>query len=346
MLRLGCTLLLIGCTRSPLLETGETGAIGETGEVLPLPDYPLDGVLTLSDVQAKGTHNSYHVQPDTVFHPSHRYTHVPLDQQLETQGVRQFELDIHYHKELGFQVFHIPGIDPETTCLQLTDCMDTIKRWSDQNPHHMPIMTWFELKDDIDGLVPDLESLEDRYVELEEAILSVWPRGRVVTPDEVRGDAATLSGAVMEKGWPSLGTMRGRILFSLLEGGVHRDKYLEGAPSLENRLFFVDANGPEDAHAAVFKINDARSESERVTDLVSRGFVVTCNTDAADAGDEENAQKLAGSLASGVNFLSSDRPGPTDEVDYWFDLPAGEPARCNPVHAPPECTSADIETTP
>jgi len=345
MLRIGLILILVGCTRSTTPDTGETGDTDPETDP-PMPDYPLDDVLTFSDIQAKGTHNSYHVEPGTVFHPSHRYTHLPLDEQLETQGVRQFELDIHYHKDDGFQVFHIPGVDPDSTCLQFSDCMEDIKAWSDRNPHHAPIMTWFELKDDIDGLVPELESLEDRYTELEEAVLAVWPRERVVTPDEVRGSAATLSEAITTQGWPTLGAMRGRIVFSLLEGGVHRDKYLDGAPTLENRLFFVDADDSEDPFAAVFKINDARSESERVAGLVSRGFVVTCNTDAADASDADNALKLEGSLASGVNFLSSDRPGPIDGSEYWFDLPGGDPARCNPVHAPSECTSADIEASP
>jgi hypothetical protein len=312
----------------------------------PMPNYPLDDLLTLSDVQAKGTHNSYHVEPGTVFHPSHRYTHLPLDQQLETQGVRQFELDIHYHSEEGFQVFHIPGVDPDSTCLQLSDCMSVIKGWSDKNPQHMPIMVWFELKDDIDGVVPDLESLEGRYEELENAVLAVWPTQRVLTPDEVRNGAATLSEAVTTVGWPTLGALRGRILFALLEDGVHRENYLEGAPSLEGRLFFAGASEPEDAYAAVFKINDARSGATRVADLVSQGFVVTCNTDAADASAEDNADKLAASLLSGVNFLSSDHPGPVEGKEYWFDLPQGAPARCNPVHAPVECTPADIETKP
>lgn len=311
-----------------------------------MPEYPLDNVLTFSDVQAKGTHNSYHIQPDTVFDASHRYTHLPLDGQLETQGVRQFELDIHYHIENGFQVFHLPGLDAETTCLQFSDCMETIKDWSDQHPHHMPLMVWLELKDELDDIVPELEPLEGRYVDLEEAVLEVWPRERIVTPDEVRGASSTLTEAITTRGWPTLGAMRGRIVFALLESGIHRDNYLDGAPTLEERLFFVGASSPEDPYAAVFKINDARGESERVTNLVSRGFSVTCNTDSADASDAENAAKLSGSLASGVQFLSSDRPGPVDAVDYWFDLPDGAPARCNPVHAPEICTSADIEVEP
>jgi hypothetical protein len=316
---------------------------GSTDETPPPPTYPLDDTLTFSDVQAKGTHNSYHLEPGTVFHPSHRYSHAPLDVQLQSQGVRQFELDIHLHKDLGFQVFHIPGVDPDSTCLQFSDCMTTVKNWSDGHPDHMPIMVWLELKDDIDGLVPDLQSLEGKIGDLEQAVLDVWPRERVVTPDEVRAGYSSLTEAVTTVGWPTIGEMRGRVVFSLLESGAHRDAYLDGSPSLEARLFFVDADEDTDLHAAVFKINDAAANSERVAGLVSRGFVVTCNTDSADGSDENNASKRAASLASGVNFLSSDRPAKVAGTDDWFDLPDGTPARCNPVHAPEVCTSADIE---
>jgi hypothetical protein len=308
--------------------------------------YPLDEVLTLSDVQAKGTHNSYHIEPDFAFDASHEYTHLPLNEQLADQGVRQFEIDVHYHQEDGFQVFHIPVIDQETTCLQLSDCLQVIKDWSDSNQLHMPIMVWFELKDDVDSLVPELDTLEGRYLELEELVLSVWPRERILTPDEVRGDFSTLSEAVKTVGWPTLGALRGRIVFSLLESGAHRDSYLEGAPSLEERLLFVGASSGQDDYAAMFKINDAQSGSAYVSSLVEDGFIVTCNTDGADNSDEHNSQKLADSLASGVNFLSSDVPGPVEGRSYWFDMPEGAPARCNPVHAPAECTSEDIERLP
>jgi hypothetical protein len=308
--------------------------------------YPLDDQLTFSDVQAKGTHNSYHIEPDFAFDASHEYTHLPLDEQLSELGVRQFELDLHYHVDEGFQVFHIPYIDGDTTCLQLADCLELIKGWSDENQLHMPIMVWFELKDDVDSLVLELDSIEGRYQELEELILSVWPAERILTPDEVRGEFDTLSEAVTTGGWPTLGELRGRIVFSLLEGGHHRDNYLEGAENLEGRLLFVGADTAADSYAAVFKINDAQNGAETVSGLVAQGFVVTCNTDGVSNSDPSNAQKLADSLASGVNFLSSDLPGPVAGRSYWFDLPEGSPARCNPVHAPTHCTSADVERLP
>ena len=203
----------------------------DTPSPLPMPEYPLDDVLTFSDVQAKGTHNSYHIEPETVFDASHRYTHLPLNEQLDTQGVRQFELDIHYHVEEGFQVFHLPGLDAETTCLQFSECMRVVKEWSDHTPHHMPLMIWLELKDDIDELVPELDLLDGRYEALEDAVLEIWPKERIVTPDEVRGEDSTLSEAITTRGWPTLRALRGRVVFASA-GGASTETIICRVPPL------------------------------------------------------------------------------------------------------------------
>ena len=84
-----------------LMSCGETEPDPE-----PVHEYPLDDELRLHHVQVRGTHNSYHVEPETVIHPSHAYSHAPLDVQLETQGVRTFELDLHRMGDT-FDVFHL-----------------------------------------------------------------------------------------------------------------------------------------------------------------------------------------------------------------------------------------------
>ena len=51
------------------------------------PDYPMDDTLRMNHLQGLGTHNSYHLQPDVDILPW-RYSHLPLDEQLGEQGVR------------------------------------------------------------------------------------------------------------------------------------------------------------------------------------------------------------------------------------------------------------------
>ena len=55
--------------------------------------YPLDDLLRVNELQAVGTHNSYHLRTEGVDRPEWDYDHLPLDQQADAQGVRQFELD-------------------------------------------------------------------------------------------------------------------------------------------------------------------------------------------------------------------------------------------------------------
>ncbi len=63
-----------------------------------------DRCVSLDELQVLGSHNSFHVQPrPTLFtalltlspaFEAWEYTHLPLDQQFDTQAVRQIELDV------------------------------------------------------------------------------------------------------------------------------------------------------------------------------------------------------------------------------------------------------------
>ena len=82
-----------------------------------------------------------------------------------------------------------------------------MKTWSDAHPGHVPIDIHVEMKDD--------QVTEPMFVALEHEILSVFPRDEIITPDDVRGNAPTLGAAVRAHGWPTLGTVRGKVYFTL-----------------------------------------------------------------------------------------------------------------------------------
>ncbi len=69
MKHLGLLVLLAGCS-------GANG--GTVGDTYP-PRYPMYDVLRLNQVQAKGTHNSYHIEPADALDPSFRYTQASLE---------------------------------------------------------------------------------------------------------------------------------------------------------------------------------------------------------------------------------------------------------------------------
>lgn len=315
---------------------------GEEWDPGPNP-YAMDDVLRLNHIQARATHNSYHVQPASPVADSHRYTHAPLDEQLSVQGVRGLELDLHFRSTdafEGFEVFHLPNLDDQTTCQRFQDCLEILKTWSDENPWHLPLMVWLEPKDeDLDSIDATLLPFADRYDALTLEILEVWPRSRILTPDDVRGEHADLPTALAADGWPTLGEVRNKIIFSLLDSSAHRDAYVGDTPNLAGKLLFVDASEPGDAYAALFK--DASPEDGLA--LVEAGFIVTTNVAGADTSDADAQAELDATLPSGIHFLADDNPAPVEGRAYFLDIPGGQPARCNPVTAPAQCTAADVE---
>jgi hypothetical protein len=303
------------------------------------PGYARDGELTWADIQARGTHNSYHQEPDQVLDASHAYTQPPLDEQLADLGVRQIELDLHRREGGGFDVFHLPGIDPRSSCPTLEECLAQLCVWSAGHPEHVPALVWFEPKDDLDALTPGYDVFDGGTAELEAAILDVFPRDRIYAPDDWKRGEADLGSATAALGPPTLGEVRGKTVFALLDSDQHRADYLAESPDLTGRLLFPDADDPTDSFAALRK--DAGPEE--MPALLAAGLVVTDYIDAADHTDEENAAERDAGLASGLQYASSDYPAPIEGRDYWMDLPAGDPVACNPVAAPTDCVAEDVE---
>lgn len=313
---------------------GVTGATsgGDTSSGEPLPDG-----LRVHQLQAMGTHNSYHVSSGASVIELD-YTHKPLAEQLDN-GARQFELDINF-KQPGdpIAVYHLELLDQGTTCVLLTDCLQALRGWSDAHPGHHMLYVMLEFKTNYNAVLgPDLMAA------LEQEILSVWPRERIVAPEDVQGDADGLSAGLAARGWPTIDASRGKLLLVLHDAGFWRDKYVEAG--LAGHLLFPDAFGDLTLpYAAVHTLNDPTGDAAKIAAALAAGHLVRTRADS------DNVEPLAGdytrataALASGATFISTDYPPPKGEVDFVFAIPAGTPSRCNPVTAPGDCAPAEIE---
>jgi len=345
-----------------------------------------DRCVAMNEIQVLGSHNSFHVQPAPdlfalllAFSPEFfaiEYTHVPLDEQFETQGIRQIELDVFadpngglYARrgalialgrdpntgipELlapGLKVLHIQDVDFETTCLTFVECLRTVKRWSDDHPDHLPIMILVEAKQDPIpdpgfGFAVPIPFGPAELAAIDEEIRSVFPPQRLVTPDDVRRGRPTLEEAVLTLGWPRLGAVRGRVMFALDNGGTVKANYLAGNPTLEGRVLFTDGD-PGDPDAAFIKLNDAIGGASVIPDLVQAGYVVRTRADAdtveARTGDVTTRDAA---LQGGAQWVSTDYPVPDPDfgTGYFVDIPGGNVARCNPINAPIGCRSSALE---
>jgi len=305
-------------------------------------DYPLDDVLRFNHLQAKSTHNSFHIETDGNTVSDWRYTHAPLDVQLGEQGVRHVELDIRLNPDVAyFEVYHLPFLDEQTTCRKLTDCLRTLLDWSNAHRAHHPIVVQFEMRDTL----TDEMSAEAYFESLHDEIRSVWPASRIITPDEIQGDAPTLRDAVLMNGWPTLGELRGRILFSLNDNGENRRFYTRDHTGLSGRLVFPQAS-PSDPWAAIAIQNDPVGDADAIASALTANMLVRTRADG-DPGSViemgESVTKREAALASGAQFVTTDFPVKIDSTDYWVEIPGGTPSRCNPITAPAECTSEAVE---
>lgn len=341
-------------------------------------DVAGDDIL-MNQVQYLGTHNSYKKRiradlfeiltayvPDLA--PTLEYSHIPLQQQFENQGIRQIELDVFddpegglyaTHRALslvnedtasgipeldepGLKVLHVQEVDYETTCVSFVRCLTEIKIWSDNHPGHLPITVLVEVKDEV---IPDplnlnfvipLEFGVEALNRIDAEILSVFPPEQLIVPDDVRGDFVTLELAVLTEGWPPLSQARGKIMFALDNRGGAREHYIDGHISLEGRILFTDspAGTPE---AAFMKRNNPLSNPGDIEFLVGLGYMVRTrpDSDTVQSRTGDTSQREA-ALSSGAHFISTDYPVPDPNFsDYQVQLPGGNIARCNPINPGP-----------
>jgi hypothetical protein len=301
------------------------------------------------------------------------YGHRPLDQQFDA-GVRQIELDIYADteggryarpagvdavaaaglpkdpdfdpeglmKKPGFKVMHVQEFDVRSTCQQFVACLKVVRAWSQAHPNHVPIFILIETKQDELPAKYHARSPEKftsaTFDALDAEIRSVFTKHEMITPDQVRGRHATLEQAVLHGEWPSLAAARGKVVF-LMDQRPVGPVYLEGHPALRGRVIFTNAV-PGQPDAAFTEENDGSQET--IAALVRKGYLVRTRTDADTKQARSNdSTRREIALASGAQFLSTDYPDsePSQWTPYSVGLPGGAVARCNPVNAPPSCSS-------
>ncbi len=283
------------------------------------------------------------------------YTHAPLTTQLQ-RGIRSFELDVAadpaggtFSRPLlielldlpvqrptgldqpGMKVLHIQDIDWRSTCPTLIGCLEELKAWSDDQPDHLPVIINVELKEDrlpapfdATQITPfDAAQLDALDAEIRSVL-----GDRLITPDDVRGDAADLRTAVTTEGWPTVAESRGRFLFFLDNADV-RGRYLEGHPSLAGRVLFT-SSGEGEPDGAVVKENEP-GDGSRLRSLVEQGYLVRTRADADVVSPDPAERDVA--LASGAQIVHTDFPPGESAVGSGYVVTFGTrvAARCNPV---------------
>ena len=146
----------------------------------------------LNQLQVIGSHNSYHIAPDSGHPRAARLAQSPSARRGSTTpiapwpsnsrswGSRQIELDVYADpkgglfaaargpgdrartrqgsgedpdaggalRQPGLKILHVPDIDFRTTAATFVDALKQIRKWSQANQRHVPILILVELKGD------------------------------------------------------------------------------------------------------------------------------------------------------------------------------------------------------
>lgn len=194
--------------------------------------------IKLNHMQLIGTHNSYKTAPSLALHRRLKYAHESIATQLAHAGMRHFELDLHpsSDNDTEFRIFHLPVIDHTTHCRCLAECVRQMKEWSDSvNGTHTPIYVLLDIKMSLFGDVRTFSNglRLDQLVAIENQLLSVWGRDRIITPSDVQQSYGSLRDAVTNKSWPSVEDSLGKIVFLLLDALLPPTQRSHVAPSGE-----------------------------------------------------------------------------------------------------------------
>ena len=200
------TMILWACQPTPTKTADSASADNRLIDNID-PDTPFN------HIQVFGTHNSYHIAPESNTVAEWNYTHDPLDIQLD-KGIRQFEIDVVWDPEREvIAVQHVPIIDARSTCDLLLDCLLVVTDWLDAHPNTVPLQILIEPKTEIAtwSMTPHMDQLDD---ELRQGLGT-----RLWTVDDQWGEYQTLRQSVVEGGWPTVGELQGKVLLALLDGG-------------------------------------------------------------------------------------------------------------------------------
>jgi len=240
----------------------------------------------------------------------------------------------------GFKVLHIPDIDFRSSCNLLRSCLLQLKIWSEENPEHSPVFILLEAKN-VGGLsLPNgarvLPFDADAFDRLDEEIISVLGRDRLIIPDDVRGGFETLEKAVKARAWPKLTDARGKFVFLLLTAmsGDGLSEYTVNRPNLEGRVAFLRST-PGQSFAAFLLIDNAIARFSDIKKLVKEGYIVRTRADIEtyEAKVNDTSRKRA-AFASGAQIVSTDfyKLPNAYSTSYVVKPPAGKEYLCNPVN--------------
>jgi len=318
--------------------------------------------LKLNEVRIIASHNSYKGYPhkkvlrfldrikdklgDQNNPKQMDYGHLPLKDQLDSHGVRGFELDIYHDpdgslfkkrkinafilglkqrvkdpkiKTPGFKLIHIPDVDYETNYILFKDALLEIKEWSDSHPNHFPIYINIEAKSytlrseskflKFLGFSKTIPFSHEVYNQLDQEISSVFKDSDLLTPAILKDTFINIKARLHKNGWPTINSCLGKVIF-ILEGencDIYRNDIEKGI----DRPMFVFGS-PNDNSTAFLLRNHSMGHEKEMAEL-SELYIIRTRSDAGTLeARDNNYNRFKSCLKSKAQIISTDyyKPDP------------------------------------
>jgi len=170
----------------------------------------------------------------------------------------------------------------------------------------------------------------DAFTALDGEIRAVFQPDELITPDQVKGDHASLREAVQAGNWPKLGEARGKVIFLLDDSAEKTDLYAGQDKSLQGRPMFISTDESSPL-ASFISVDDPVKDQARIAQDVTAGFIVKTRADAdtREARDGKTERRDA-AFASGAQIVATDFLMPDKKIgDYQVVLADGRKAQCD-----------------
>lgn len=306
------------------------------------------------------------------------YYHTDLTTQLDSFNLKGLEIDLYHDpkggryykrktnvffggkqesyiqdlKEPGLKVFHFTGMDYRTYNYTFKSVLEEVLIFSKNNPNHFPLFIMIELKEKSVGNVfpfmlfghkKALSFDKEALLNVDNEIKEVFAEdmNKLFIPDSLRENGKGLAQTLQEKGWPTLGELRGKIIFFGHAKEKTKELYLNLSKkenSLESRMMFLYLNTTH-AEGAFVQV-DNPNDTTIIKDALSKNLIVRTRSDVpvyeAQTGDYTrfNQAKKSGAQIISTDFYKPDyRANVSDEwSDFHVIFDGDTTVRLNPYY--------------
>lgn len=271
-----------------------------------------DETIKLNDIQMLASHNSYKKKGSDLGHlfvglgdsfdeaRAMQYGYQKLTRQLEL-GIRSFEFDLRLRKT-NFMLTHVPLVDNSSVAPRFDLALEELNLYSEHHPDHLPIIILMEIKDDWMILDHALNEIDDEALLKLDTLIKDKLGDKLFQPNNMLQEDETLYETILNTGWPSVASLRGKFIF-VLHPGSFTTRYAELDPSLETQSMFIGTyyEQSEVSYASFVVHNDPNMDT--IQSMVQRNLIVRTRIDSNLSFDLTRYEQA---IASGAQILTSD----------------------------------------